>query len=87
MRSGSFNQAAPPPSHTTFLTGQPKLISTKSAPCSCTILAASFSFTGEHFWARGYYVSTVGLDEEVVRQYIQNQEDEDRRVDQLRLLD
>ena len=44
------------------------------------------NFTGEHFWARGYYVSTVGIDEGVIRQYIRQQEDEDRRVDQLRLL-
>ena len=45
------------------------------------------NFTGEHFWARGYYVSTVGIDEEVIRCYIQQQEDEDRRFDQLRLFD
>ena len=45
------------------------------------------NFTGEHFWARGYYVSTVGLDEEVVRQYIQDQEAEDRRLDQLGMFD
>ncbi len=45
------------------------------------------NFTGEHFWARGYYVSTVGIDEAVIRQYIQHQEDEDRRLDQLRLFD
>ncbi len=45
------------------------------------------NFTGEHFWARGYYVSTVGLDEETVRQYIQHQEEEDKRFDQLRLFE
>ncbi len=44
------------------------------------------TFTGEHFWARGYFVSTVGRDEEVIRNYIRNQEQEDRRVDQLKLL-
>jgi putative transposase len=44
------------------------------------------NFTGENFWARGYYVSTVGLDEESVREYIKHQEKEDQRVDQLRLL-
>lgn len=44
------------------------------------------NFTGEHFWARGYYVLTVGLDEDVVRQYIRNQEAEDDRLDQLTLL-
>ena len=37
------------------------------------------NFTGSHFWARGYCVSTVGLDETRVREYIQNQEDEERR--------
>ena len=45
------------------------------------------NFTGEHFWARGYFVSTVGIDEAVIRRYIQQQEDEDRRFDQLRLFD
>ena len=43
------------------------------------------NFTGQHFWARGYFVSTVGLDEEVIRNYIKNQEEEDRRQDQLEL--
>ncbi len=45
----------------------------------------SRNFTGENFWARGYFVSTVGLDEAMVRAYIQNQEKEDERYDQLRL--
>lgn len=44
------------------------------------------NFVGQHFWARGFFVSTVGRDEEVIRQYIRNQEAEDRRQDQLRLL-
>jgi putative transposase len=44
------------------------------------------NFTGEHFWARSYYVSTVGMDESVVRQHIQNQEAEDQRLEQLNLL-
>ena len=51
-----------------------------------TYMGRQRNFTGEHFWARGYYVSTVGLDEGVVRQYIQNQEDEDQRLEQLNLL-
>ena len=42
-------------------------------------------FTGQHFWARGYFVSTVGRDEETIRQYIRNQEEEDRRIEQLSL--
>lgn len=45
------------------------------------------NFTGEHFWARGYYVSTVGIDEAALRRYIQQQEDDDRQLDQLHLFD
>lgn len=41
------------------------------------------NFTGEKFWARGYFVSTVGLDEEVVRAYIREQEKEEGRYEQL----
>jgi putative transposase len=40
-----------------------------------------------HFWARGYFVSTVGADEETVRVYIQQQEKEDQRLDQLGMFD
>jgi len=43
------------------------------------------NFTGQHFWARGFYVSTVGKDENAVREYIQRQEQEDKRLDQLNL--
>lgn len=43
------------------------------------------NFTGEHFWAGGYFVSTVGLDEQMVRVYIRNQEGEDERYDQIGL--
>ena len=43
------------------------------------------NFVGQHFWARGYWVSTVGKNEAAVRQYIQNQEKEDRRLEQLEL--
>lgn len=43
------------------------------------------NFTGEVFWARGYYVSTVGLDEAMVRAYIRNQEQEEARLDQMKL--
>ena len=43
------------------------------------------NFTGESFWARGYYVSTVGLDEAIVRAYIRNQEAEDERYEQMKL--
>ncbi len=41
------------------------------------------NFTGFHFWARGYCVSTIGLDEQKVRQYIQDQEAEEKRQEGL----
>jgi putative transposase len=44
------------------------------------------NFVGQHFWARGYFVSTVGRDEAVIRNYIKNQEKEDERLEQLRLI-
>src|SRR5450830_2018285 len=43
------------------------------------------NFAGQSFWARGYFVSTVGRDEEVIRNYIRHQEQEDERLDQLAL--
>jgi REP-associated tyrosine transposase len=43
------------------------------------------NFVGQHFWARGFFESTVGRDEEAVREYIRNQEEEDKRLDQLGL--
>lgn len=43
------------------------------------------NFTGEVFWARGYFVSTVGLDEEMVRAYIRHQEELDDRYEQMKL--
>ena len=43
------------------------------------------NFSGEHFWARGYYVTTVGRDEKTIQDYINKQEAEDRRWDQLQL--
>jgi len=45
------------------------------------------NFTGQHFWARGYFVSTVGRDEKVIREYIKKQEQEDRRLDQLNMFE
>ena len=41
------------------------------------------NFTGAKFWARGYFVSTVGRDEELIRSYIRNQEQQDKQLDQL----
>ena len=45
------------------------------------------NFVGQNFWARGYYVSTVGKDEDAVRAYIQHQKKEDKRLDQLNLFE
>ena len=44
------------------------------------------NYVGQHFWARGYFASTVGRDEQVIRNYIRHQEEEDRRVDQMKLM-
>ena len=43
------------------------------------------NFVGQHFWARGYFVSTVGRDEAVIREYIRKQEQEDEWWEQLGL--
>ena len=43
------------------------------------------NFVGQHFWARGYFVSIVGRDETIIREYIRRQEEEDKRLDQINL--
>ena len=50
-----------------------------------TYMGKRQSFVGQHFWARGYFVSTVGRDETTVREYIRKQEMEDERLDQLQM--
>ncbi|MCL2269987.1 MAG: IS200/IS605 family transposase [Treponema sp.] len=50
-----------------------------------TYLGKRQNFSGQNFWARGYYVSTVGRDEASIKKYIQEQEAEDRRQDQLEM--
>ena len=45
------------------------------------------NFVGQNFWARGYYVSTVGRDEAQIREYIREQEKEDQRLDQLKIFE
>ena len=44
------------------------------------------NYVEQHFWARGYFASTVGRDEEIIRAYIKHQEQEDRRIDQMQLM-
>lgn len=58
----------------------------KSAIHSARVSAGRRNFVGQHFWARGYWVSTVGQNEAVVCQYIQDQEKEDKRLEQLELV-
>jgi len=48
-----------------------------------TYMGRKKNFTGQNFWARGYFVSTVGTDEKTIREYIRRQEQEDHRLDQL----
>ena len=43
------------------------------------------NFVGQHFWARGYFVSAVGRDEAMIREYIRHQEQEDQRIEQMTL--
>ncbi len=43
------------------------------------------NFVGQSFWAGGYFVSMVGRDESMIRQYIQDQEKEEQQLDQLNL--
>ena len=57
---------------------------------SAILIAGNFAgkrknFNSESFWARGYYVSTVGLDETVVRNYIRQQSSFDAHYEQRRL--
>ena len=52
---------------------------------ACVYAEHKRNFTGQSFWARGYFVSTVGRDESVIRNYIRHQEKEDERLEQLGL--
>jgi putative transposase len=45
------------------------------------------NFVGQNFWARGYCVSTIGLDEKTIQEYIRAQEEADKKLDQLRMFD
>ncbi len=50
-----------------------------------TFIGKRKNFTGQSFWARGYFASTVGRDEKVIREYIRKQQEEDKRLEQLKL--
>jgi REP-associated tyrosine transposase len=45
------------------------------------------NFVGQNFWARGYYVSKIGLDEEAIREYVRSQEEADKKLDQLKMFE
>jgi len=51
-----------------------------------TFMGKKRNFVGQHLWARGYFVSTVGRDEALIREYIRHQEVEDKRLDQMNLV-
>lgn len=57
----------------------------KSAIYIARELGNSRNATGHKFWSRGYFVSTVGRDEEVIRRYIRHQEQEEQKLEQLNL--
>ena len=52
-----------------------------------TYIRRKKNFVGQSFWARGYLVSTIGRDEEAIRKYIQEQEKEDQRLEQLNMFE
>ena len=56
----------------------------KSANWVARTTGRNRNFVGQNFWARGYCVSTIGLDEETIREYVRSQEEADQKLDQLR---
>ncbi len=59
----------------------------KSAIWVARTTGRSRNFVGQNFWARGYCVSTVGLDEETIREYVRSQEEADKKLDQLKIFE
>ena len=59
----------------------------KSAIYVARMAGRKRNFVGENFWARGYMVSTIGLDEAATREYIRAQEEADKKLDQMRLFE
>jgi putative transposase len=59
----------------------------KSAIWVARATGRSRNFVGQNFWARGYCVSTIGLDEETIREYVRSQEEADKKLDQLRMFE
>ena len=59
----------------------------KSAIWVARATGSKRNFVGQNFWARGYCVSTVGLDEETIRAYVGDQEEADKKLDQLKMFE
>ncbi len=59
----------------------------KSAIWVARMMGRQRNFLGQHFWARGYCVSTIGLDEVTIQEYIRTQEEVDKKLDQLKMFD
>ena len=76
--------AIPNPS-TEYLRSAFSMFSLRARPQAVQSIVNSRNFTGFHFWARGYCVSTVGLDEAVILDYIRNQEEEEKHQEQQNL--
>ena len=59
----------------------------KSAIWVARSMGRNRNFLGQNFWARGYCVSTIGLDEQTIQEYIRAQEEADKKLDQLRMFE
>ena len=59
----------------------------KSAIWVARATGRSRNFVGQNFWARGYCVSTIGLDEETIREYVRSQEEADKKLEQLKMFE
>ena len=46
-----------------------------------------YKYGSRHFWCKGYYVSTIGLNEEAIKKYIREQQDNDKIVDNIKEAD
>ena len=59
----------------------------KSAIWVARVTGSRRNFVGQSFWARGYCVSTVGLDEETIQASVRTQEEADKKLDQLKIFE
>lgn len=75
----------PPFRRSTCVSGGGVYQGQKRDPLGTGVRGAEAKLRGQSFWARGYFVSTVGRDERVIREYIRNQDREDQRLDQMNM--